>query len=610
MKKLSVIITIVLLLIIATVVIVLINRKEYKWTTDQDTTYMVPRVLFITTGAESGNGQLAEGVIIALQTFNGNGAYVQLASRNVLWDPDQLAKFNIIILHSSIGYHDADRKYSLTYMSDAELLNIQNWVKKGGVLISGDNVGRNTLESIDRVSIHGKLTPENWVLSQCFGVSLEERNLKGFLLEGKINENLKGTFIGEYNEDHWTLVADSMFGKKQKILAWYKKGKQKIPAMIENKVENGMCFMIPTSYLLHPSNEGGYWSSKDISSFYEYVLKEFFQRYYHKITMSPWPDGNDFAFCVTLNAAGEKEQYKKIFKILDKNDIEPTFFVDGQVPQDIQSYLLDKKVNLQSNAFRKINFRELSFPQSMNYIKQNESIWKRKFSGFRFPFTRNSAWGLIFLEQNGYYFDSSIGADNINSFYGCVFPYNLPVSKDDYYKVLNVLEISPTFHDDYFFYKDLLNASSYSSTKMLMDAELFNKYLHNYLEYAVKPYHGAMVFLGHPLFTAYSDTTIKPLISIINTIKEENAWITSVEKIADYWNNIGKVIYKINDGENDTEIFVCSESNIEIKDATILLFTKPRSVKLQKGKHKIIEGDNCYYLVFDAFNGQKIRIKY
>ena len=110
----------------------------------------LPRVLFITTGISDDDGQLAQGVVVAVQSFNKKGAIVRLEPRDILYDFEELIKYNIVILSTFPGYHDADRKYSLSYMSDEELLNLTRFVQQGGVFISGDNVGRNFPDGTDR----------------------------------------------------------------------------------------------------------------------------------------------------------------------------------------------------------------------------------------------------------------------------------------------------------------------------------------------------------------------------------------------------------------------------------------------------------------------------
>ena len=82
----------------------------------------LPRVLFITTGISDEDGQMAQGVVVAVQAFNKKGAIVRLEPRDILYDFEELSKYNIVILSTFPAYHDADRKYSLSYMSDEELI--------------------------------------------------------------------------------------------------------------------------------------------------------------------------------------------------------------------------------------------------------------------------------------------------------------------------------------------------------------------------------------------------------------------------------------------------------------------------------------------------------
>ena len=106
---------------------------------------VIPKVLFITSGVDEGRGKISEGVIVALQTFGRHGNFVRLDNRDVLMQPKVLSEYSIMIMPTSMGYNDGDRKYSLSYLSDYEMENISNWVKEGGTLIAEENIGRNTI---------------------------------------------------------------------------------------------------------------------------------------------------------------------------------------------------------------------------------------------------------------------------------------------------------------------------------------------------------------------------------------------------------------------------------------------------------------------------------
>jgi len=569
--------------------------------------YSLPKVLYITTGLQNGNGLVAEGVVIALQTFNKHGALVTLKSREVLLSPKKLKDYSIIILSTAINYHDIDRKYSLTFLSDTEIEILSKWVYDGGILIAGDNVGRNYMDATDRSSIFGKLTPENWDFGKCFGVSLEERNIMNFSVVGNINDTIKGTFIPLNKKEKWALIIDSVYSNDLEILGnWVNPSKEESPALTKNKYGNGLAFLLPSSYLLHPANVGGYWSAKDIELFYEYIIQEFYSQKLNVIKLNPWPNASKNALCVTFNAEGSKEDYQRIFSLLKEENIKSTFFVNGNISDEIKKLLKESNINLGSNAYSKMNYRNIGFPNSLHDILMNENFWDRKFKGFRFPYTYNSSWGMLCLDQLGYIFDSSIGADNLTLYYGSVFPYNIPVSTLNCFKSLILLEVSPTFHDDYHFYKKLLDDLEYTKEQQIKDSRLFEKYLDNYWMYSSKPYSGAMVFIGHPMYTGYSDITLNPLKSLIKKVKQDEGWIATIEELADYWLNLEQLTFRIEEKSNKVQINISTPNDEEIKGITLKFEKEPKNIRIKKGNYTLLERDDIWFLIFDAGDGQEI----
>jgi len=586
------------------------SNKEETSTVFEKTSYQLPKVLIITSGSPEGNGKLAEGIIVAIQSFNRKGAVVELETRDILNDIDRLKNYNILILSSAVGYHDADRQYSLAFMSDYEINNIKAFVEDGGILISGDHIGRNKIDGTDRITLYQKLTPENWKLAECFGVSLEEKNMKNFGIEGNIGSNLSGVFTQKTRNDLWTLVIDSVYSNNLTKLAWWKNNGDIYPALIQNDFKKGIAFLLPSSYLLHPANDGGLWSSSQIQSFYDYVLDEFNKKHNCKISLNIWPNAFDYAFCVSLNASGNVSEYKRICKLLDDSGIEPTFFVHGETNNDVKNFLISSNCNLQSNGFGTINYHNSNYPVVNNDIIKNKNAWNIEFSGFRFPYTRPHFWGLMALNEFNYKYESSIGADNINFFNGSVFPYNIPISNEKYYKITDILEISPIYHDDYYFYKNFVNQGTYYADQLLKDASLFEKYLLNYWEYAVKPYNGLMVFMGHPMYVGHNDTTIIPLKKLILEVKADNTWITNLDEVADYWNNISSFTFNIEENNNKLIINVEGPKETEVKGLTINLFKKPNQVTIKSGNYKLLEKGSKYQIVFDAKDGQELILSF
>ncbi|HNW90352.1 MAG TPA: hypothetical protein PKN48_11860 [Bacteroidales bacterium] len=569
--------------------------------------YMLPRVLIITTGSNQGNGVLAEGITVAMQTFNQLGAFVTLKSRDILLDPEELSTYNIMLLLTAAGYHDADRRYSLTYMSDEELKTILNWVKKGGILVAGDNIGRNLPDATDRTSLYGIITPGNWSLGECFGVSLVEKDMKGYRIDGFITDELKGNFIPEFKEDIWALVVDTVNSDSAKVLANWISTEDSIPALVQNRYKKGMCFLLPTSYLLHPANAGGYWGSEQIRIFYQYVLASFYKINRCSFRLNIWPDAHRYAFCATLNSAGSLSEYKRVMNFFNTEKITPTIFVNEQPDSTIREFL--KACSLQSNGFMKLNNQTAQYYEISKNIISNEKFWNQQFAGFRFPFTKSSYLGFECLSGRKYRFDSSIGVDNLENFYGSAFPYDICISGNGLYKYTDMLEISPILNDDYFFFEKVLNGN-YSDGNIVKDAKLYQKYLMNTWEYAIKPYNGLMVYLGHPLYVGHSDSTMVPLIRLIEKVKSENTWITTMESVASYWEKLGKTRFIVNENEESSSITVRAPDSLTIKNISIATFKKPTLVEALKGSASVIDKDHATYIVFDAVNEQRITVHY
>jgi len=171
------------------------------------------------------------------------------------------------------------------------------------------------------------------------------------------------------------------------------------------------------------------------------------------------------------------------------------------------------------------------------------------------------------------------------------------------------LEISPIMNDDYYFYERILT-DSYADKDIKNDAQLYGKYLKNFWQYAIVPYNGLFVYLGHPVYIGHSDSTMVPLQNIIKEIQKEKTWITTIEDVSKYWNQIEKTRFYINEKSNYAELLVLSADTNTIKNVTVKTAIKLSSVSALKGECKIIERNGWNYVVFDAFNNQKIIIKY
>ena len=225
--------------------------------------------------------------------------------------------------------------------------------------------------------------------------------------------NKYGSFLEE-DAELWTLVPDSVFSKNLKVLGYWKNGIDSIPSFIENKYEKGTAYLMSSSSFLQPVNDGGYWSVEQIEGFYNYVIDEYNKSNGLNISLNPWPNAYQYAFCVTLNSAGTVEQYKRVFQLLETENIKPTIFVNGLLNDTVSSFLKSTHFELESSGYAYRNYKYLKYPQSIDDILRNENTWDIDFHGFRFPYTQPGYWGLLVLDKFNYTFESSIGVNNID----------------------------------------------------------------------------------------------------------------------------------------------------------------------------------------------------
>lgn len=608
-KKILITVGIAILIIAAIIVAIKLIRPAG---TEGEALYRVPRVLIITTGKD-GTGTLPEGALLTMESFIRHGAYARINTRDALLDDAYLAEFDILLLLTAIDYHDADRQYSLTYMDDIELEMLSSWVHNGGVLIAGDNIGRNLRNGSDRISIFGRLEPDNWPISETFGVMMSERNMEGFTLVGDIADTLRGELLPELGPGSWILVPDSLLNENVRILAAWENDSLQFPALVMNHFGDGFSILLPSSYLLHPSNEGGHWSAVQIDAFCQMVLNEFYSRFPARIGFNPWPNAHPAAFAVSLNSDGNHEDYQRTLKLLGKKNITPTLFVSGDINVEVRNMLEMTSVNIQSIGLRKTNMRDLSFAETVFQIEMNERHWNNHFTGFRFPFTLNSFWGMDYLHRKQYIYESSIGVDHTQSFLGSLFPYHLPIFQDENYHVLNIIEVGPMALDDYFYFRMIQEEEIINHAAIFEKSLLYDEYLRQFWKYNALASGGMMVYLGHPLFTGFNDTTLSPLTNIIDTVRKDGGWITTMEEIASRWMAIDNVCFYVKGDRKDKNRFFITVKMPEretLNQVTLKLEGKPRKVSALKGGVKTQKHNENWFIIFDATNGQKIELSF
>ncbi len=566
-------------------------------------TYQLPKALFLTTGDGEGRGTISDGVVLALQSFNMQGVFVRLENKSVLLQPGVLKQYQIIITPTIRSYHDLPLPEALTFLSDTEMKNLSEWVKNGGVLVAGENIGRNTLNRKDRLIEKGILDKTTWPLSECFGVEMKEINTGAFSLQTDKNgiwDKIDKAFI----KSPWRLVPV----KRSETVEVYMNqmdGKNSYPAMTVNKYGSGKAVLLPDFRLLHPINDGGLSTENQIDHFYHWIVDMSIGKRTYPLYVSSWKDAHTAAYCQTFDDGGTPEQYQRIIKYINDNKLPTVFFVTPHISKAVQLMLeKEKLISLQGHSFNHPDFRKLDYGETLNEFLLNRNYWHKDFTGFRFPYVSNSFWGMYILDKLGFKYETSIAANNVEFIRGSVVPYNIPIFKDDFFTSLNVMEISQIYHSDWYFYQKVLDKKiDYNAALQEEDAKRFKEYLFRYFNDVVKPNKGVMVYLGHPMYIGISEITLQPLQEFIDYLKTQNVWIASANAVAERWNKLKDL--KISVTEQGKHVSINIDSPYKIAGLSIKLPQKPEKVTSQV-PYRIVKRQKVYYLILDADSTQKI----
>ncbi len=549
----------------------------------------LPRALFITTGIDfdKPRADLPGSVRVAINSFNSRGIPLRMETRDILYQPEKLKAYKFIILSTAAGIHDADRPYSLSYMNDSELNILRDFVKNGGILIAGDNVGRNDYEGNDRIVETGTLNPGNYPLSEVFGAVLSEKNFKGYDL---ISTGGQEWFLSK-NYDLWTVYPDSLLSNETKILAYWKKGNDSIPALLRNSYGKGAAWLLPVSDLINPVQTGGFVSVSQIDNLYREIIDTETGK---MPRIWPWPFAKEAAFAMTFNDMGKKKEYRRLLNQFGNNPKKIEFFVHGKLNDTLRELLLNRHVNLSTTGENYLRFSTLDYADATHEWLAPGLKWNYPFSGIRFPFTDPCFAALQSADLNGFLYDSSISADEPAKSTGVFFPYNIAYSGKDFYRASNMLEIPPTFHDDYYFLNEYITQHKFNPhTSKLID--IFEQYLLDYWFLNIKPVHGLMVYLGHPGITAYDENTMRPLQTLIDTLQKQNVWFASPRQIVNYRNALYQTsIRYIKNGNRG--IIQCQHPNKIPEGLTVLLPFEADHIQAEQMKIEIRKTANATFI--------------
>ncbi|MBN2465170.1 hypothetical protein JXD38_06070 [candidate division WOR-3 bacterium] len=580
-----------------------------------------PRVLFLTTGSD-GLGMLPSGANICLEVMNGLGGFTEVADKSVLLDRARLDSTRIIVAPTIAGYHDADRVFSLSFLDSASMANLADWVQDGGILIAGENIGRNTLEGEDRVASGNLIDEREWPLEPVFGYPMQEANLRDFRLVKDSGSVLLGGYRSELTgplSDAWLLVpVESAMAGGVEVQARWTFGETSYPAVTLNPYGRGYGIMVSHFLLLQPSVDGGAGDVPAISEFYRRVFALAF-RCGPEVYVNPWPGAHRSALAVTVNEAGGdsvglgvRPMLSKLLGMPGSGDID--VFITGRVPQPTLDYLKrEPRVKLASLSFSHPYFRDLDYCRTVWEIARLEDFLRTPLPGFRFPYSNRTVGGLFTLVRRGYRYESSLFVDHAACFAGALFPYNLPIwLRGQYCLSTHMLEFSPTL-EDWDYYGEGAVAAEYPAAAQARDARRFGARLQAAWHELALERRGMMVLVLHAEYSGHSETTLAPVTQFLAAAaKSGDAWCSSLAGIADWWDVRRNVDIRV-DADSDRTVLRFTNRNPTPVHALTVRLAEPGLKAVARGlslaRTERAEGDSTFtYLTFDLATTGEIEV--
>ncbi len=514
------------------------------------TSAWIPRVLYL-TASKDGKGTLPQGAHLALEEFSRHGAWVTFHDKSILYQPDSLAQYQILIAPTLYDYHDQDRLLSLTYLDTLAMKNLLAWIQEGGLLVAGGNLGRNTLKGQDRYLSGEILDRREWPLGRAFGFDLKEVNLKGLALrptgtDPPLLEWYPDPIYGPLDRDDWLLVPLHTTSDVQ-VLAEWKNDRIRWPAITLRRYGKGAALYLTTLLPLHPSFDGGWGDIPAILRFYHQLFRWYLGLQSRTVGISPWPAAALAALSVTVDDGGSPEEYRFLVKELLDRVPRITFFATGHLDPELIRFLKSNpRIELGNHSYSHPRFPDISPMETRRQILlARETLGPTP--GFRFPYTMPSAQGILNLWLLGFDYQSSVDVNHLQFFRGALFPYNLVISPAPHAVLTtSLLELSP-IESDWAFYKKLATGKPYPASEQARDREAFRTYL-NTMWTIIQEAGGEMVLLLHPLYAGHNPELLEPVLTLLDSVRNDpTVWIASLGEIATWWRTLKQLRVRVSE---------------------------------------------------------------
>ncbi|MDP8207633.1 MAG: hypothetical protein P9L92_13285 [Candidatus Electryonea clarkiae] len=557
----------------------------------------MPKAAILATSDGDGLGTFSDGVVLAYEALNRAGITTCICDRTILSNKSRLDQYNILIASTLFGYHDADQRFSLTFIDDDQLDLLSNWIHEGGVLVAGENFGRNTRSGHDRLVDTPELNSEYWILGNAVGVPLIEKNLDGYSLH--MNSEATNPKIWKEKEKYsfdkpeWILVpAVDVNTTGVRVLGEWREIDKKIPAVWENSYGSGRMLYFTTFRLLHPSLDGGLSTPDEIENFYKYLAdissgtaKESLNP---RISVSPWFENHPAALAVTLNCTGEEENLERTIRSLLEDAPSITIFsnqpeiLSQRLPEDLLNNIEIASLSKSNEKLDRIDTQLAK--ETIHWLPAGDTSIK----GFRFPRLSRSHQILQYINQSGYTYDSSLPVNHQDYYGGSIYPVNLMLSEQDGSWSLNLMELGPIYRDDWSFYGDV---SGYK----IQEAAMYRKFLLDSWNEIFLPQGGLMVQIGDPEFEGESEVTLEPVKTLIEKAVSDNAWITDLSTVANFWKMKENANVSIWQTDNKVQILVSAgDQNLEGLTLTVTFSEEWSSDKSETAINGLIRKESDF----------------
>lgn len=520
--------------------------------------FVVPRAAILATSDGEGLGTFSDGVLLAYEALNRAGIPTRICDRTILADSSRLGDYSIIIASTLFGYHDADQRFSLTFMDDDQLKLLNDWIFDGGVLVAGENFGRNSREGHDRLVDSAELNSETWLLGDAIGVTLTEQNLEGFelSLQADSTETKIWRTKAKYllTKPEWLLAPSARVDTTRvRVLGSWKNLDRKIPAVWESSWGSGRMFYFSDFRLLHPNLDGGLSSPDEIENFYRYLAARVFpldeRSTIEQISVSPWYRGHTAVLAVTLNATGEEESFERTISSLLEDAPALTLFTSHPetVARRLPADLLQRvEIASLSKSDQQLSHLEPQRARELIHWPPSTAVSIR---GFRFPRLARARSIFEYLDLAGYAYDSSLPVNHQDYYAGSLYPVNLMLTDQGGSTELKLLEMGPIFRDDWSFYEK-------APSDRIQAAAMYRDFLLEAWSGVFLPRNGLMVQIGDPQFEGESEATLEPVKVLINTALADNGWVTNLATVADFWKMRETVTVSLWRTDNKVQILV------------------------------------------------------